>query len=272
MTKATIDHSFAVCAYGESPYLRECLDSVFNQEQKGSEVFLATSTPSAWLDSIAEEYGISVYVNHGEHGIGQDWNFAYACAQGNYVTIVHQDDMYLPGYAAEALCVLDRHADSLIFFSDYGELRAGKRVDTSANLRIKRMLLHPLRNEKHGKVARFKRRALAFGSAICCPAVTFNRTTCPNPPFMTRMRCSLDWDTWEHLARLDGGFYYSDRILMYHRIHGGSATTELIANNTRATEDAEMFARFWPTPIARILARAYSTSEKSNDLGIEEAG
>lgn len=39
-----------------------------------------------------------MYVNHGEKGITQDWNFAYQCADSRYVTIAHQDDVYLPDY------------------------------------------------------------------------------------------------------------------------------------------------------------------------------
>ena len=52
---------------------------------------------------------------------------------------------------------------------------------------------------------------------------------------------------------------------MYHRIHEDSATSSYIEDNTRANEDLELFRRFWPSPIAKIISRAYSSSEKSND-------
>ena len=68
-------HAFAICAYGQSPYLRECIESVLNQQDGDdhpvkSEVFIATATPSAWLDGIAADYGLAVVVNDGEH---EDW-------------------------------------------------------------------------------------------------------------------------------------------------------------------------------------------------------
>ena len=105
-----------------------------------------------------------------------------------------------------------------------------------------------------------------MGSPICCPSVAFVRANCPEEIFQHGFRAAEDWQAWERLSRLKGEFVYNKKILMYHRIHEESATTELIHNNVRGREDQEMFGRFWPTPIARLLARAYSQSEKNNDV------
>ncbi|SEH38673.1 MULTISPECIES: glycosyltransferase family 2 protein [Atopobiaceae] len=261
---ANVRHTFAICAYGKSEYLTECIESVLNQEGVRSEVYIATSTPSDWLSDIANRYGLPVYVNDGEHGIGQDWNFAYSKATGDYVTIAHQDDVYCPGYAAEALRAVDESHAPVIFFSNYGELRNGIRVDDDRLLSVKRFLLRPLENRCNASSARAKRRAMAYGSAICCPAVTLCRKNVPNPPFKTSMRCDLDWDTWETLSRIPGDFLYSKKILMYHRIHEESTTTKLIENNVRGSEDLEMLSRFWPTPVARAINHFYSIGMNSN--------
>jgi len=260
-------HSFAVCAYKKSPYLRECLDSLMAQEGRKSEVLIATSTPSGWLDEVAADYGVPIFVNTGEHGIGQDWNFAVSRASGDYVTIAHQDDIYLPRYAATAVSMLGRTVSSLLFCCDYGELRNGERVDDNRILRVKRRLLAPLRDGRHASNIHTRRWALAFGSSICCPSVTLNRVNCGDAPYKVEMSCSLDWDTWETLSKREGEFYYSSDILMCHRIHEGSATTSLIRSNKRATEDRQMLERFWPKPVAGLIDRFYSRSEKSNELG-----
>lgn len=260
-------HSFAVCAYGRSPYLRDCLDSLMSQEGSKSDVFISTSTPSEWLDAIASEYGLEVHTNRGETGIGQDWNYAYSLARTPYVTIAHQDDIYCPTYASAAIAALSSRADSLIFFSNYGELRHGRRVDDNQLLLVKRMLLKPLADPKNSAKRWAKRSALRFGSAICCPSVTLNATNCPNPPFLTGLKSNLDWATWESLSRLDGAFLYEPGdILMYHRIHEGSATTGLIASHERDEEDLTMLELFWPKPVASLIERAYSKGTKSNEL------
>lgn len=258
------DHTFAICAYKQSPYLAECIESVLNQTRGDSEVYIATSTPSDWLDGVARTYGLPVFVNKGERGIGQDWNFAVSQAHTPYVTVTHQDDIYCPGYAEAAVEMLSRAEDSLIFFCDYGELRDGVHVDENRILKVKRRLLKNLRDGAHANDIKVRRRMLSLGSAICCPSVTLNMRNCPTPPYQMAMKCSLDWDTWEHLSRLRGGFYYSSKILMYHRIHRESATTELIGDSTRHSEDLEMLRRFWPEPVARLIERFYSESEKSN--------
>ena len=42
------DHTFAICAYKESPYLEECIKSLKNQTIK-SNILIATSTPTDYI-------------------------------------------------------------------------------------------------------------------------------------------------------------------------------------------------------------------------------
>lgn len=66
------DHTFAICAYKESPYLEECIKSLKNQTIK-SNILIATSTPNELYKGIADKYAIPYYINEGEavlHRIG----------------------------------------------------------------------------------------------------------------------------------------------------------------------------------------------------------
>ncbi|MEG2349327.1 MAG: glycosyltransferase family A protein, partial [Hungatella sp.] len=69
-------HSFAICAYGNSPYLEACIRSLKRQSIP-TPIILCTSTPSSYIDRLADVYGIPVYVREGESDIQTDWNFAY---------------------------------------------------------------------------------------------------------------------------------------------------------------------------------------------------
>lgn len=51
---------------------------------------------------------------------------------------------------------------------------------------------------------------------------------------------------------------------MGHRVHDESTTTELINDRTRTKEDLEMFKRFWPNFIAKIINKFYVKAEKNN--------
>ena len=89
-------HNFVICAYQESPYLEECIRSLTKQTIQ-SPIRMVTSTPCEYIKTMAEKYKIPLYVNEGEGGIAQDWNFAMSQCNAKYVTIAHQDDIYEAG-------------------------------------------------------------------------------------------------------------------------------------------------------------------------------
>ena len=105
-----------------------------------------------------------------------------------------------------------------------------------------------------------------MGSAICCPAVTYAVDNLPNPVFTVRYRSDEDWEAWEKISKLKGDFLYDSTIQMGHRIHEESETSLIIGDNARSLEDYEMFCKFWPASIAKMLTRFYSKSQKSNEL------
>jgi len=257
------DHTWALCAYGKSPYLEECIRSLQAQAEP-SRIILCTGTPSAWLEEIAGKYSLSLFVHEGGQGIGADWNAAYDQAETPLVTIAHQDDLYEPEYTREMLKELNRSKDPILFFSDYEELRNAKRIHDNRNLTIKRLLLWPLKGRLFRNNRFVRRRILSFGSPICCPSVTYVKAQTGDTIFSTEMKVSLDWDQWEKQSRKHGAFVYCPKVLMLHRVHEASETTKLIGDHTRTKEDREMFRRFWPEPVAGIIARRYAESEKSN--------
>ena len=77
---------------------------------------MATSTPNEWIQSLAEKYEIPLYINTGDSGIAQDWNFAYRQAKTDYVTIAHQDDTYEPDYLKMVMKGLKKAKDPIIAY------------------------------------------------------------------------------------------------------------------------------------------------------------
>ena len=259
------EHTFAICAYKDSHYLEDCIRSLENQTVK-SNIYIATSTPDDFIHDIARRHELPVYVNEGEHGITQDWNFALSIAKTDIVTIAHQDDIYLPDYTENCLKYSSEAKKPLIYFTDYAELRNGNVVAENRNLKIKRFLLKGLKDKKNWSKASVRRRSLSLGDAICAPSVTFFLNNLSQPVFNNHFEASEDWEAWEKLSGLDGDFVYNPQIQMYHRIHVESTTTKVLGKNQRTAETYEMYRKFWPAWIARILTKAYSGSEKSNQI------
>ena len=100
MSYTAENHTWAICAYKESGYLEECVKSLLEQTVP-SRIIIATSTPNAHIECIAEKYGLPLYINDGTKGIGGDWNFAYSKCDTPLITIAHQDDIYEPEYTEE---------------------------------------------------------------------------------------------------------------------------------------------------------------------------
>lgn len=260
------NHTFVVCAYKESPYLEECIQSLKAQTVE-SNILVSTATPNEYISGIAAKYGLEVRVNTGDHGIAQDWNFALSQATTPYVTLAHQDDVYAPEYAQQVLAALEQAEQPIIAFSDYFEVRDGKQVfsDTSSLLSIKEKLLMPLRGHWGQNSRWMRRRVLSLGNAICCPAVTYVMDRLGENPFIPGFKSNIDWQMWEILSRQKGSFVYVHQPLMGHRVHAGSTTTEVIGDGSgRTEEDRAMFRKFWPNWIAELLVRYYAKSQNSN--------
>lgn len=265
MSQTNNQHTFALCAYKESQYLEECIQSLMKQTNK-SKIILATSTPCDFIENMCKKYDIPYYVNTGEKGITQDWTFAYNQCDTPIVTIAHQDDVYFDTYVEELLKSVEKAKQPIIFFTDYDELRDGQFVHKNTLLKIKRIMLWPLKFRFWQKSKWMRRRILSFGSPICCPSVAYFRDNMPEQIFQNHFRTNEDWEAWEHLSHQKGEFLYASKPLMAHRIHEESETSATINETGRSAEDMEMYLKFWPKWFAKILCKLYKKSEDSNNL------
>lgn len=256
-------HTFVICAYGASEYLRDCIVSLKNQSYK-SKILLATSTENHHITSLCEEFSIPYFVNPDGGSITKDWNFALTLSESKYTTLAHQDDIYGKDFAKESVKALESSKHPLISFTDYYEIRGMEETYQNKNLLIKNILLSPLRI-KPLKNSRFvKRRVLSLGDPICCPSVTYCMENLPTPLFSEGFRSCEDWECWEKLSKLKGDFLYINKHLCGHRIHEGSETSAIIRDGKRQDENLIMFNKFWPAPVASFLNNLYKASEDTN--------
>lgn len=249
-------HTFAVCAYKDSPYLEACLRSLKGQSC-ASDIILCTSTPSPYIEQIASQYGIPVYTRPGPGNIKDDWNFAYHMADARFVTIAHQDDLYQKDYVKTLLAYAQRYPDMTLFTSGYAVVKGKKLVRFEKVEFIKRFLRLPLRLKKLSHLSWVKKSVLLLGNSICCPACTYNKERLGEPLFTSPYRFALDWDTLLKLAKLPGRFICEEKPLLYYRVHPAATTKACIADNTRMREETEMFQKLWPAFAAKALMHFY---------------
>ena len=192
-------HTFVILAYKESEYLEECIKSVLKQN-KESETYILTQTPNKYIEKIAKKYKLQVKICN-EKGIGKAFDAAIDSANTKYITICHQDDVYYENYYENVVKPMGNN--TIISFSDYEELKNKKIIKTNTNLKIKRIMLFPLRFFR--KSIFIRRRVLSLGCPIGCPTVTFNKQKFNTPLFENdQFRSDVDWQAWESLSKIKG--------------------------------------------------------------------
>jgi glycosyltransferase involved in cell wall biosynthesis len=94
--------SIVIPAYNGESYLRLAIRSALGQKRKGDEVIVVddASTDQTAVIAKSSEWNGSVeyFYNGNSTGFVDAWNRAIARAKGDFVTILHQDDLLHPDY------------------------------------------------------------------------------------------------------------------------------------------------------------------------------
>jgi glycosyltransferase involved in cell wall biosynthesis len=262
-----MDHTFVIPAYKDSPHLEACIRALKAQNQP-TNLLIATSTPSAYIQSVAAKHDVPYFVSPRPGGIGNDWNFAINKASTRYVTVAHQDDIYHPDYTHEIMAAISnyQHTKPLIAFCGYIDMVNGVERKRSLNATVKDLLLFPF-YVKGAITSKFVKKAvLSLGDPICCPSVTIDRVNTGDMRFSEEYSCVLDWAAWLQLARTEGSFVFVNKKLVKHRIHIESETTYQIQNGKRRQEEFEILSGIWGDNIAKLLSKLYAKGYGDNNV------
>ena len=250
-----LDHAFVVLGYKLSPFLAGCLDTLVAQTTP-SRIVISTSTPNELIAQQAERVGAKVLINPKSDGIGADWNFGLRATGARYVTLVHQDDTYRPGFLQKSIELLRRH-DGDLCFTGYQEIDDEGRPTSSKISKVKHLIeaatLTPVRQPSAARMRAF----LAFGAPLPCSSVTYDVSRLDDFEFSRDYAANLDWDAWLRLIDMGKRFVRHPARLVGRRHNALTATSQLIANGCRRREDLDLFRRIWPRPIGDTIALLY---------------
>ena len=247
------NHTFVICAYGESDYLEECVRSLTCQTEP-SNLLMTTSTDLPHIRDIANRYRIDLRLNPGSGTMQDNWNFGLQCANTDFVTLCHQDDTYGSTYFQGIRPFLT--ADLLYLHTGYWNMDHEKPY-RDINNRLRGILNAPLRIGALQRLRWVKKGALRFGNSVCCPSCTYHKTNARVPLFQSALTHGLDWDTYIDMADTRGRVAYVAKRLCNKRTHSESATVSDIRSGVRAREDQYLFSRLWPRRIASLLLALY---------------
>ncbi|HET9160192.1 MAG TPA: glycosyltransferase family A protein, partial [Caulobacteraceae bacterium] len=254
MAGGDLDYAVVVTAYGDSPFLRGCLQSLSAQTLKVP-LFVATSTPSDFIAGEAERAGATLAVNSVRAaGIAADWNFALRAGKARYVTLAHQDDTYAPRFCEATMAAFARTSVASLCFTGYREIDDDGRPRSSKISIVKGLIETITLGETHSVKGRQLRAYLSLGNPLPCSSVTFDLARLADFAFKGEMSSNLDWQAWLDLCDLGVVFARAPEKLVGRRHNDLTETAKLIKSGKRKAEDLAMFERLWPKPIARLIA------------------
>jgi glycosyltransferase involved in cell wall biosynthesis len=101
-------------------YLRQALNSVFNQSFESYEVIFWDDASTDASAKIAKSYGKKLLYRRGSGGrpLGESRNWALAMAKGQYVAILDCDDVWHPNKLAHQVAYLEAHPSVGLLASD----------------------------------------------------------------------------------------------------------------------------------------------------------
>lgn len=115
-----IKTSVIIPVYNTEPYLKECIESVFNQTQQEMEVIAINdgSTDDSWniLLEMKKKYPELMILSQENHGLGYTRNVGIERAQGEYIYFLDSDDYILENTLETCYEFASKNALDIVLF------------------------------------------------------------------------------------------------------------------------------------------------------------
>ena len=233
-------------------YLEETLRSVLQQdpgpEQMQIEVVDDCSPYGAPVELVCRIVGdrVGVHREPENNGIAGIWNRCIERARGEWVHILHQDDIVLPGFY-ERLRKGAEHSDTGAIFCRYA--MANSKGDWTS--------ISGLYRESSGLLDDWHAR-ITVQNLIVCPAIAVRRRVYEQlGGFLPRLHYIPDWEMWQRIAS-QFSFWFEPSILACYRVHSNSATSRMrldAADVREVREVIDLTTAYHSPGSGRALAR-----------------
>lgn len=118
---STVKFSIVIPAHNGELFMLAALKSAMNQTRWADEIVVIDDASTDTTAEIARSYGnkITYHFNDKATGFVDAWNRAIHVAKGDFVTILHQDDLLHPDYLTHIEAVLGNFPQVRHFFTGY---------------------------------------------------------------------------------------------------------------------------------------------------------
>ena len=204
--------SVAMAVYNGEAYLPEQLDSILKQLEPQDEIVVSydKSRDNTWqlLQEYQSKYPQVRVLENQNPGINGNFNNAIAGCKGDYIFICDQDDRWADNKRAAVVESFEKHGADMVIHNGVHIDGEGK-VISDPFFSMYRIGDGKLKN------------ILKPRYSGCCTAFTAEMAA-------KIMPMPMKLDAYDHWIGTVGEFFgkiaYDERILLYHRLHGGNVT------------------------------------------------
>lgn len=244
--------SVAIPTYNYGHYIGQTIQSVLDQTFKDFEVIVVDNCSSDKTEEVVRRFRdsrISYHRNPHNVGFARNLNKCVELARGEYISILHADDAYLPQILEIESGILDAHQRvGFVYAALYTMDSSGNSTD----------LWKPFVTDHIWEgLEEFKQDVIE--NYIHSPTVMVRRQCYRDVgEFDLELDFASDWDMWLRIALRGYQVAYVAKPLSYYRIHSESGTSWLNKEGLKCVEDC------------KVLKQVLSSKEIHNLIPREE--
>jgi glycosyltransferase involved in cell wall biosynthesis len=253
-TRDAFTWSVMIPAYNpDENYLEQTLQSVLKQDQGSDKMQIEVvddCSPNGKTEEMVRKVAgdrIAVHRESRNLGLNGIWNRCIERAKGQYIHILHQDDLVFPGFYDALEKGLREHPDAGAAFCRHAY------SDENGHWRT----LSRLERPEPGILPNLIE-TLATKDCIQCASIVVKKTTYERiGGFSRELKHALDWEMWIRIAN-SFPMFYEPRILACWRQHGNATTSRqmVTGENTRDIAKAVgIWSRYLPVSEAERLSK-----------------
>lgn len=252
--------SFAIPFYSSPAYLDRAVASVRAQTAADWVLVVSDDASPAGDQSVRiaalDDHRIRYVRNRKNVGMAGNWNLCLDRAETDLVTILHEDDEVLPGYASAMLAVAEADPVAVAFFSQARIIGPDGAPVFSLPDAVKRVL-EP-RGPRMVVEGEAGLAALLRGNFVMCPTLCFRRSALGARRFQTDLRQAQDLALTSAIVLGGGRLVGLPEPLYGYRRHEGSATARATEDLSRFAEESALFDEL----AARATALGWTTAAR----------
>jgi glycosyltransferase involved in cell wall biosynthesis len=202
-------------------FVGEAISSVLEQDWADLELVVcddASTDGTAAVVSRFRDPRLRYHRFQNRAGQAGSFNRCLAAATGEFVTLLHADDLLLSGFVRDRVLRLRSNPQSAFVFGGVRLIDAeGRTVGASA----------PWGDDRHF-ASRDLLRELLRACVVCPPSVMMRRRNAESAgPFRENLTWGHDWE-WTIRLAATGGAEYAAAPAAAYRVHDGSGTAEML--------------------------------------------